>query len=377
MTRFLHTADWQLGMTRHYLDDHAQGRFAQARIDAVRRLAELAAEQSCAFVVVAGDVFDTNQPDRTTLGRALDALGAFTMPVYLLPGNHDPLDPGSIYRTPAFLDRCPPHVEVIRDRQPRHPVDGLELVGVPWESKHPLPNHLADACADLPDDGRLRVVVGHGAADVISGDFAQPGTFKVSEVEAAIEEGRLTYLALGDRHSTTSVGDTGRIFYSGAPEPTDYVEQDPGNALVVDLSVDPIDVQPHRIGSWEYKIVAGSVDDDDDLTLLFDELDTIGEKERTIVKVKVDGTLTLSQAARLEAELEARAEVFAALEHPERHRDITIRPQPEELDALPLTGYAEVARDRLRELAATDGPDAEEAVDALALLVRLHAEVDG
>ena len=375
MTRFLHTADWQLGMTRHYFDAHAQGRFAQARIDAVRGLAQLASQQDCAFVVVAGDVFDSNQPDRTTLGRALDALEAFTVPVYLLPGNHDPLDPGSIYRTPAFVDRCPAHVEVLDDRQPRTPVGEVEVVGVPWDSKHPLPNLVADACADLPDDGRIRVVVGHGAADLISGDFAQPGTFKVAEIEAAIEAGRLSYLALGDRHSTTAVGDTGRIFYSGAPEPTDYVERDPGNALVVDLSADGVMVQPHRVGSWDYRIVTGSVDDDDDLTLLFDELDAIEDKERTIVKVKVDGSLTLSQAARLEAELDARAQVFAALEHPERHRDITIRPQTEELDDLPLVGYAAVARDRLRELAASNGPDADEAVDALALLVRLHAEV--
>ena len=70
MVRFLHTADWQLGMTRHFLDEEAQGRFSQARIDVIVRMAELADRRDCAFVVVAGDVFETNQPDRRTLGRA-------------------------------------------------------------------------------------------------------------------------------------------------------------------------------------------------------------------------------------------------------------------------------------------------------------------
>jgi len=38
MVRFVHTADWQLGMSRHFLDTDAQARFTAARIDAVRRL---------------------------------------------------------------------------------------------------------------------------------------------------------------------------------------------------------------------------------------------------------------------------------------------------------------------------------------------------
>ena len=48
------------------------------------------------------------------------------------------------------------------------------------------------------------------------------------------------YVALGDRHSTTEVGGTGRIWYSGAPEPTAYDEIDPGNVLIVDLSADAV-----------------------------------------------------------------------------------------------------------------------------------------
>ncbi len=375
MVRFLHTADWQLGMTRHFLDDQAQGRFSQARIDVIRRMAELAVEQDCAFVVVAGDVFETNQPDRATLGRALDALGAFTVPVYLLPGNHDPYDPGSVYRSSAFVDRCPANVEVLGDGQARRPVDDLEVIGIPWEAKHPLPDLLTEALSELPADGCTRVVVAHGAADVLSGDFSQPGSFRLAEVEAALAEGRLSYLALGDRHSTTEVGETGRVWYSGAPEPTAYVERDPGNALVVDLGSGPPVVESHRVGSWRFHEVARSVDDDQDLDLLLAELDAIADKERAIVKVKVEGTLTLTQAARLEAGIEERSEILGALEHPQRHRDVTIRPDPHELDDLPLAGYAAVARDRLREQAEADGADADDATDALALLVRLHAEV--
>ena len=42
--RFLHTADWQLGMTRHFLAGEAQPRYSAARRDAVAGLGALAAE---------------------------------------------------------------------------------------------------------------------------------------------------------------------------------------------------------------------------------------------------------------------------------------------------------------------------------------------
>jgi DNA repair exonuclease SbcCD nuclease subunit len=376
VVRFLHTADWQLGMTRHFLDEEAQGRFSQARIDVIARMAELAAERDCAFVVVAGDVFETNQPDRRTLGRALEALAAFTVPVYLLPGNHDAYDAGSVYRSAAFVDRCPDGVEVLADRTPRNPTLDVEVVGVPWPSKHPVTDLIAEACGDLPDDGRLRVVVAHGAADVISGDHDQAGQFRLAEVEPAVVDGRLSYLALGDRHSTVAVGDSGRIWFSGAPEPTGYREEDPGNCLIVDLDVDPPAVEPVHVGTWAFHLVARSVDGDDDLDLLFADLDAIPDRSRAIVKLKVDGTLTLAQAARLEAALDERAEVFGALEHPERHRDITIVPDAADIDALPVSGYAAIARDRLRDRVEAGGEDARAATDALGLLVRLSDRGD-
>ena len=41
--RFVHTADWQLGMTRHFLAGEAQPQYSAARRDAVAGLGPLAA----------------------------------------------------------------------------------------------------------------------------------------------------------------------------------------------------------------------------------------------------------------------------------------------------------------------------------------------
>lgn len=135
--RFVATADWQLGMTAHYLDDEARPRFQQARLDAVRRIGEVARERGAEFVVVCGDVFESNQLDRSIVARTFEVLRSFTVPVVLLPGNHDPLDAASIYDSRAFRDRVPDHVHVLRDSAPYAVVEGVEIVGAPWFSKHP------------------------------------------------------------------------------------------------------------------------------------------------------------------------------------------------------------------------------------------------
>jgi len=74
VTRFLHTGDWQLGMTRHFFSEGVQERFAQSRFDAIRELGRIAEEENCQFMVVCGDVFESYQVDRKTVSRALEAL---------------------------------------------------------------------------------------------------------------------------------------------------------------------------------------------------------------------------------------------------------------------------------------------------------------
>ncbi|WP_334144856.1 metallophosphoesterase family protein, partial [Corynebacterium nuruki] len=163
--RILHTSDWQLGMDRWFLGDEAGPRYREARLSVIERLLALAAERDCSAVVVAGDVFDDNLVDDRTWRRAVDILRGATVPVYLLPGNHDPYDPASIYRSPVFADLAPT-VQVLTDTVPR-PVPGTvaEIVGAPLLSKYMSSDPVAGALRDLRDrDGdtpqgdRIRVL---------------------------------------------------------------------------------------------------------------------------------------------------------------------------------------------------------------------------
>ena len=133
--RFVHTADWQLGMTRHFLAGEAQPRYSAARRDAVAGLGPLAVDAGAEFVVVSGDVFEDNQLAPTVISQSLEAMRAIGIPVYLLPGNHDPLDASSVYTSALFTAECPANVRVL-DQSGIHEVrPGVQIVAAPWRSK--------------------------------------------------------------------------------------------------------------------------------------------------------------------------------------------------------------------------------------------------
>lgn len=368
MVRFLHTADWQLGMRRHFLDDDALPRFVQARISAIRKMGQIAAEQRCALMVVCGDVFESNQLDRRTVGRSLEALGDLPCRVYLLPGNHDPLDAGSIYTSRDFARRKPDNVHVLTSAEPVLDPSGVELVGAPWLSKRPRKDLLAQACAELePAGDRLRICVAHGAVDQLT-PHDEPGLISRTEMDALLRRGVLHYIALGDRHSVTEVAP--RIWYAGTPEQTDYKEVDAGQCLVVELDHQGCQVVPHRTGKWRFVDLNSELNSAEDVEALSRELDAMADKEVTIARLSLRGSLSLAAKARLDLTLEEAGTLLAALKIWDRNTDLVVLPDTLDLEQLGLSGFARATVDQLQQLAQGEG-QTQTARDALALLYRL------
>ena len=126
------------------------------------------------------------------------------------------------------------------------------------------------------------------------------------------------YVALGDKHSRTQVGTTGRVWYSGSPEVTNYddVEADPGHVLVVDIDED--DPRPPGDASTRARWAAGGssrctaqVDNSRDIADLDINLDLMPDKERTVVRLALTGSLTVTDRAALDACLDKYARLFA------------------------------------------------------------------
>ncbi|BCO98806.1 metallophosphoesterase family protein [Mycobacterium intracellulare] len=376
--RFLHTADWQLGMTRHFLAGDAQPRYSAARRDAVAGLGALAAEVGAEFVVVSGDVFEHNQLPPTVIGQSLEAMRAIGIPVYLLPGNHDPLDASSVYTSALFAAERPDNV-VVLDRAGVHQVrPGLEIVAAPWRSKVPTTDLVADVLDGLPAAAGTRILVAHGGVDVLDPDKDKPSLIRLATLDDALSRGAVHYVALGDKHSLTQVGDSGRVWYSGSPEVTNFddVESDPGHVLVVDVDeTDPrgaVSVTARDVGRWRFVTLHRQVDTSRDIADLDVNLDLMTDKDRTVVRLALTGSLTVTDCAALDACLDKYARLFAWLGLWERHTDLAVIPADGEFSDLGIGGFAAAA---VEELVATareeDSATAVDAQAALALLLRL------
>ena len=360
-----------MGMTRHFLSGEAQARFSAARLDAIEQMGNIAINEGCQFVVVCGDVFESNQVERQVVTRAFEKMAAVpSVTFYLLPGNHDTLDASSIYRSATFRKHCPDNVVVLDGSGLVHPPAGVELIAAPWRNKHPTSDLVAEVCEGLEPTYAVRIVVGHGAVDSMSPNPDDPRLIGLGRLEKKIAEGLIHFVALGDRHSTTDVGESGRVWYAGAPEPTDYDEVDPGNVLVVDVDSNHVNVEPRRVGTWRFESEERLLSDDGDIDGLEQWLSSLENKDRTIVKLSMVGQVSLARNARIDLILEHNADLLAALETWERRSELVVLPDVLDHEHLNVSGYARDAVEELIEMA-KDGEKAQTARDALALLYRL------
>lgn len=371
MVRFLHTSDWQLGMTRYYFTEGAQERYNQSRFDAIRTMGCIAREKECDFMLVSGDVFESNQVDRKTVARAMEALKDVPVPVFILPGNHDPLNAASVYCSRVFLERKPPNVQVIENTMPIQVVDGVELVGAPWMSKRPALNPLGGVIDELPPIADvIRIVVAHGSVDRLVPNPEAPGVISVAAMEQAIAEGKIHFVALGDRHSLTKVGGSDRIWYSGTPESTDFREVDSGNALVVELEVDRVNVTAISIGHWSFvERERVDINSQEDLEALRQWLEDLPDKERTAIRLNAVGTVTLALSSTLQSHILSFHDVFASVNV--RDEELVTVPDDSDFKDLGFSGFANAAVQRLRKEIEDGGGESSKARDALMLLRRL------
>jgi DNA repair exonuclease SbcCD nuclease subunit len=198
-----------------------------------------------------------------------------------------------------------------------------------------------------------------------------PAAIDLGVAEDAIAAGKISYVALGDRHSATSLGATGRIRYSGTPEPTAHNETDAGKVLVVELSdAGACAVREVAVGTWEFAQAAFELDHHTGVEPLSRWLDAVRAKDRCAARIGLRGTISLSDNAALQDLLERHRELFGAVEVVDSPEDLVVRPDDDDFADLQLTGFAADTVRELRDEAAGTGADGVAARDALSLLIR-------
>ena len=90
MARFLHTADWHLGMKYAKLGLNAE-KAREVRIQTANAIIEYAQKHNVDFIIVAGDLFDSNDIERDLIDTVIHILQKVVpIPVYILPETMTP-----------------------------------------------------------------------------------------------------------------------------------------------------------------------------------------------------------------------------------------------------------------------------------------------
>lgn len=349
----LHTADWHIAKPFGRFDPDRAGVLRRARLEAIDRLAAAARAGGARHVLVGGDVYDQPNVSDLVLREPMARLNAYPdLAWHIIPGNHDPAVTGGIWERLAGTG-LPPNVRLHLVAQP------VEIASDCWLLPAPL---LAKATAQDPtawmDEaatpaGATRIGLAHGSAH----GFGSERTASVAISATRSRSAGLAYLALGDWHGTGKVGE--RMWYSGTPEPDGYLDNDPGNALLVRIPGPGAEPEVEKVSTGAHRWLSREIDLErpSDLQRLEQEIDGLGpEASRAVIEIVATGRLTVAEDKALAQRLDALAP--RVLDLARRLDGVRLVPAETDLGALGDGVLAELAGELSMRASETGGPDA-------------------
>ena len=343
--RFIHTADWQIGKPfRNFGDKEAVLR--QARLTAIETIGKLAQRENAGHVLVAGDLYDTEQPSAKTLLEPLERMRAFSgVSWHVIPGNHDP------HRGNGLWDRVtaqgiPANVHLHLAPEPAALGDAAMLLPAPLRRKSEVNDLTEWMDSAATREGLIRIGLAHGS---ITG-FEQGGEANNPVAPGRARRAGLDYLALGDWHRTMKVGD--RTWYAGTPEADRFHSQDVGQVLLVEIAAPgavPV-VSPLRTGTYRWTARSEHVTSTGDIDALEARLRAEPDLSTTLMRLSLEGALPLAARAGAGQRL---AQIEAAMFWLESDlEDLSVRPTPEDFERIDFQGVLREAAGTLQDMAA-------------------------
>jgi DNA repair exonuclease SbcCD nuclease subunit len=298
MLKLLHTANWHLGRRFPSFPERGELALSRARMEAVTTLLDTARRHAVHAILCAGDLFDDPSPPRAVwegLAKALSERSPAGVPVFLVPGNHDPLTGDSVWATHhPFRARLPPWIHVVdRDDFTWVLSEDAVLYARPCRSAASELDLAMALPARDPGDERLRIGCVHGSTPDLVGHATN---FPIQR-DAGVSRG-FDYLALGEVHSFEDKTPELPVptVYPGAPEPLGFDEPGAGHVAVVALFRHGRRalVEQERVAFWRWMEV--TCRDLDDLVRLL----TMAHLDRHVLKLRLEMRVSLTQSREVE-----------------------------------------------------------------------------
>lgn len=343
--KFIHTADWQLGKPFARVED-AQKRslLQQERVEVLARIGELVRETEAAFVLVAGDLFDSPSATKSTVSAACSAIGKMGVPVLVIPGNHDHGGPGSIWEQEFFQrerESLASNLRILLEETPVE-LDSAVIFPCPLnrraESVDPTSWLRSPEVFSAADPRKPRIILAHGSTQAFTsqGDDEEGAGLVTNQIELArLPEEEFDYVALGDWHGTKQTGP--KAWYSGTPELDRFPkgeEYQSGNVLVVEVARGGVPrVVPRRTAKIRWSALAFDFADDSGISGFEDRLANTLEQRthQDLLQLHLTGSLGIEASSRLENLLES---VEARVLRLKLVNETAIAPTEEEIHSL-------------------------------------------
>ena len=243
--RIVHASDVHLGAYAGDGDEKWNAR-RELMERTFERVIELGNDTGADALVIAGDFFDNDRVPESTVRFAAETIAQFRGQTILLPGNHDPMDPGSIYWR-HDMEAIARRLTIVR----AHGGELIEPEGLDavfWGRGYLDTDWHFKPLEGLPGrvDRRWHIALGHGHFVREGGEMHRSLLIRESEVAAAA--GQWDYMAFGhwEPHADVSTGGVTAI-YSGAPMPLSDANRKAGMAAVVDFDESGVHWRMHRV----------------------------------------------------------------------------------------------------------------------------------
>lgn len=366
MIKFIHTADWQIGKPFGNIDGDQAAFLRKQRIETIGKIGSIADKEKADFILVAGDVFDSNLPESKSVLQTFKVMAdSFSGKWFLLPGNHDAAETQSVW-TRIKKDFASDNIAVLDEPRARR-IPDLETVILPAPLKRRHESSDLTEWWDTYESSHndFRIGLAHGSLDALSQYRGEaPNTIALSRVQSA----KLDYLALGDWHGTISASK--RAYYSGTPEPDRFKANESGNILLVEIESPGREPSVKTISTKHYlwQLMDNSIFRAADISAIRQSLQDLNHPlDRIALRMSLKGSLSFEERALLDREIEQlNSELFYV------ESDLSAllaEPNVDDLDEIEQSGFVRTAVNKLLTIMRDpNNPDAEKARLALHIL---------
>ena len=383
--RFLHLADLHIGFRVTRFDEGTAGKLREARFQALDNAIQVAEKRDADFILIAGDLFDDNGVSTADATRAFSMLEHRPMPVYVLPGNHDPYCAGSVWQRDPWAGSGGTSIQLLVRPEPTEVGESTVLLPCPVTTNRSS-HDPTDWVTPAPGRDRIRIIAAHGtvmdreplppddhpipadapdarAVDYIAlGHWHSPRTFRARDGAA-----RMAYAGTSEQMSFADGVDTGWREYSSDPECAEFLGACKGGAFIVQIAAPGAapSVEPVDIGHYAWIEETAEVSDDT-FGDLFSAVARRPDPDRVLLRLRLSGVLSIENMVLLESFDQMLNRYF---HHEVESEGLHIKPEPGKIAEIVGAGLLRQAWNRLQKRAEAEPLEQQRVTERAMLLL--------